>query len=164
MGLELGTHAPPIPNPAPLTTWPLPPVTAAPPETGFNNLVPRVSLLLAWEEEKPWERGCGCNSLSFLTKVPNNKQIYPLVNLDLMSWTAMSFAAVKGHAHVCQVCNNLSLALGYVAKKTILIVLIIRTARFPDLCTHTLLPTQYLVSCEIGTIVAKPFSSGEISR
>lgn len=36
------------------------------------------------------------------TQVPNNKQIYPLVNLDLMSWTAMAFAAVKGHAHVCQ--------------------------------------------------------------
>lgn len=40
---------------------------------------------------------------SLLTKVPNNKQIYPLVNLDLMSWTALSFAAVKGHMHVCQV-------------------------------------------------------------
>ena len=120
---------------ASLTTRPLPTVTAAPSETGFNNLVPRVSLLLAWEKDKPWERDCGFNSLPILTKVPNNKQIYPLVNLDLMSWTAMSFAAVKGHAHVCQVYNNLSLALGYVAKKTILIVLIIRTARFPDLCT-----------------------------
>ncbi|KAL9955461.1 hypothetical protein ACROYT_G036789 [Oculina patagonica] len=36
------------------------------------------------------------------TQVPNNKQIYPLVNLDLMSWTALSFAAAKGHVHVCQ--------------------------------------------------------------
>ncbi|KAJ7384423.1 Ankyrin repeat and BTB/POZ domain-containing protein 2 [Desmophyllum pertusum] len=37
------------------------------------------------------------------TQVPNNKQIYPLVNLELMSWTALSFAAVKGHVNVCQI-------------------------------------------------------------
>ena len=53
-----------------------------------------------------------------MTKVPNNKQIYPLVNLDLLSWTALSFAAVKGHVHVCQVNNNLSCDhAGYKAKE-----------------------------------------------
>ena len=39
----------------------------------------------------------------FTRKVPNNKQIYPLVNLELISWTALSFAAIKGHVNVCQV-------------------------------------------------------------
>ncbi|XP_058948817.2 ankyrin repeat and BTB/POZ domain-containing protein 3-like isoform X3 [Pocillopora verrucosa] len=36
------------------------------------------------------------------TQVPNNKQIYPLLNLELISWTALSFAAMKGHVNVCQ--------------------------------------------------------------
>lgn len=44
----------------------------------------------------------------------------------------MAFAAVKGHAHVCQVNNKLSFVVGYVAKKTILIIC---PVRFRDLCT-----------------------------
>lgn len=41
--------------------------------------------------------------LLLFLEVPNNKQIYPLMNLELMSWTALSFAAIKGHVNVCQV-------------------------------------------------------------
>jgi len=36
------------------------------------------------------------------TQVPNNQQIYPLLNLELKSWTALCFAAMKGHVNVCQ--------------------------------------------------------------
>ena len=36
-------------------------------------------------------------------QVPNNQQIYPLLNLEVKSWTALCFAAVKGHVNICQV-------------------------------------------------------------
>ncbi|CAH3147206.1 unnamed protein product [Porites lobata] len=37
------------------------------------------------------------------TQVPNNQQIYPLLNLEVKSWTALCFAAVKGHVNICQI-------------------------------------------------------------
>ncbi|XP_015771165.1 PREDICTED: ankyrin repeat and BTB/POZ domain-containing protein 2-like [Acropora digitifera] len=36
------------------------------------------------------------------TQVPNNQQIYPLLNLEFKSWTALCFAATKEHVNICQ--------------------------------------------------------------
>lgn len=36
-------------------------------------------------------------------QVPNNQQIYPLLNLEVKSWTALCFAAMKGQVNICQV-------------------------------------------------------------
>ncbi|XP_068761197.1 ankyrin repeat and BTB/POZ domain-containing protein 2-like isoform X2 [Montipora capricornis] len=36
-------------------------------------------------------------------EVPNNQKIYPSLNLELKSWTALCFATTKGHLSICQI-------------------------------------------------------------